>query len=191
MRGFSREERSLRVARTASVRRSTPASFPRRGSRPDPTAELARMKQEELGRLNDYGWVDRKAGVAHIPVERAIDILAKTGLPVPRAGASRRRDRRPRPSRPAATQETAKPASRRRSRSHDRREHDHFRHVRSASALIAGIGRDGPRHSETAERGEPGGLRPEAGRATAARPPLPGRIGPRACAWAISSGGGP
>ena len=39
------------------------------------------MKAEDLGRLNTYGWVDRKAGVAHIPVDRAIDILAKRGLP--------------------------------------------------------------------------------------------------------------
>ena len=41
------------------------------------------MKTEDLGRLNNYGWIDRKAGVAHIPIDRAIDILAKKGLPTP------------------------------------------------------------------------------------------------------------
>jgi hypothetical protein len=47
----------------------------------NPARELARMKQQELSRLNGFGWVDRKAGVAHIPIGRAIDILAKSGLP--------------------------------------------------------------------------------------------------------------
>ena len=50
--------------------------------------------QEELGQLNGYGWVDRKAGIAHIPIERAIDILATTGLPRVAAGRARRRRKR-------------------------------------------------------------------------------------------------
>ncbi|MGA2359045.1 MAG: hypothetical protein ABSF66_08605 [Terriglobales bacterium] len=33
-------------------------------------------------RLNSYGWVDEKAGVAHIPIERAMDLIVKQGLPV-------------------------------------------------------------------------------------------------------------
>jgi len=36
--------------------------------------------QEEI--LNSYGWVDEKAGVAHIPIDRAMEILAQRGLPV-------------------------------------------------------------------------------------------------------------
>jgi hypothetical protein len=43
------------------------------------------MKTEDLERLSHYGWVDRAAGIAHIPIDRAIDILAKRGLPVPAA----------------------------------------------------------------------------------------------------------
>jgi hypothetical protein len=38
------------------------------------------MKQEE--QLNSYGWVDEKAGVAHIPIERAMELMAQRGLPV-------------------------------------------------------------------------------------------------------------
>ncbi len=54
---------------------------------------LPRLETNELGQLNDqrlqeenilnsYGWVDQKAGVAHIPIERAMQLLAQRGLPV-------------------------------------------------------------------------------------------------------------
>jgi len=84
MRGFSREEvhlRSLAPPRFADDSRQSIAP----ALQPNPAAELARMKEEEK-RLNEYGWVDRNAGVAHIPIERAIDILARSGLPSPAAG---------------------------------------------------------------------------------------------------------
>jgi hypothetical protein len=43
------------------------------------------MHQES--QLNSYGWVDEKAGVAHIPIERAIELTVERGLPVyPQAG---------------------------------------------------------------------------------------------------------
>jgi hypothetical protein len=32
--------------------------------------------------LNSYGWVDQKAGVVHIPIERAMELVAQRGLPV-------------------------------------------------------------------------------------------------------------
>jgi hypothetical protein len=43
--------------------------------------DLARMKAESAKRVDSYGWVDPNAGVAHIPVERAMDIVAEKGLP--------------------------------------------------------------------------------------------------------------
>jgi hypothetical protein len=55
--------------------------FPNPRLQEHPAVELARMRADEERRVNAYGWVDRKAGIAHIPVERAMDILAKTGLP--------------------------------------------------------------------------------------------------------------
>jgi hypothetical protein len=60
-------------------------------------AELARMKKEDLERLSTFGWIDRAAGIAHIPVDRAIDILADKGLPEAPPAA-------------AATSSSAKPA---------------------------------------------------------------------------------
>jgi hypothetical protein len=37
---------------------------------------------EQEKQLNSYGWVDEKAGVAHIPIERAMELTAQRGLPV-------------------------------------------------------------------------------------------------------------
>ena len=46
-----------------------------------------RLKEEQT--LNSYGWIDQKAGVAHIPIERAMQLLAQRGLPTaPKAGTS-------------------------------------------------------------------------------------------------------
>ena len=44
------------------------------------------LKQE--GQLNSYGWVDQQAGVAHIPIERAMDLIVARGLPVRPAGGA-------------------------------------------------------------------------------------------------------
>jgi hypothetical protein len=38
-----------------------------------------RLKEEET--LATYGWVDQKAGVVRIPIERAMDLIAQRGLP--------------------------------------------------------------------------------------------------------------
>jgi hypothetical protein len=38
------------------------------------------MNQEN--QLNSYGWVDEKTGVAHIPIERAMELTVQRGLPV-------------------------------------------------------------------------------------------------------------
>lgn len=38
------------------------------------------LNQED--QLNSYGWVDEKAGVAHIPIERAMELTIQRGLPV-------------------------------------------------------------------------------------------------------------
>jgi len=40
----------------------------------------ARLRTEQHARLEDYGWVDRDAGIIHVPVERAMDaVLAEEG----------------------------------------------------------------------------------------------------------------
>jgi hypothetical protein len=49
------------------------------------------LNQED--QLNSYGWVDEKAGVAHIPIERAMDLIVQQNLPVyPKSGAGANTD---------------------------------------------------------------------------------------------------
>jgi hypothetical protein len=46
-----------------------------------------RLKEEQT--LSTYGWVDEKAGVMHIPIERAMQLVAQRGLPTtPKAGTA-------------------------------------------------------------------------------------------------------
>ena len=51
------------------------------------------MNQEN--QLNSYGWVDEKAGVAHIPIERAMELTVQRGLPVYPQGSADAKQRRP------------------------------------------------------------------------------------------------
>jgi len=44
-----------------------------------------RLKEEQT--LNSYGWVDQKAGVIRIPIDRAMALIAQQGLPTtPKVG---------------------------------------------------------------------------------------------------------
>jgi hypothetical protein len=56
--------------------------FPAPQLQPDPVADMNKFSAAVEEQLDTYGWVDQKAGVVRIPVERAIDILARQGLPV-------------------------------------------------------------------------------------------------------------
>ena len=46
-----------------------------------PGLDLRELRKTEDERLNGYGWVDEGAGVAHIPVDAAIDLVLEQGLP--------------------------------------------------------------------------------------------------------------
>jgi len=49
--------------------------------------EINDFRLQEEQTLNSYGWMDEKAGVVHIPIERAMQLLAQRGLPTtPKAG---------------------------------------------------------------------------------------------------------
>lgn len=47
----------------------------------DPQQDLAEFRDNKLERLTSYGWVDRSAGVIHVPIEDAMARVAKDGLP--------------------------------------------------------------------------------------------------------------
>jgi hypothetical protein len=42
---------------------------------------LADWRAERAARLNGYGWIDRSKGIAHIPIEKAMDEVASGALP--------------------------------------------------------------------------------------------------------------
>jgi hypothetical protein len=44
--------------------------------------ELNDIRLHEEDTLSTYGWVDQKAGTVHIPIDRAMELLAQRGLPV-------------------------------------------------------------------------------------------------------------
>jgi len=48
----------------------------------EPGKDLKILRSEEDAMLKSYGWIDRDKGVVHIPIDRAIEILAERGLPV-------------------------------------------------------------------------------------------------------------
>lgn len=39
------------------------------------------LRVEEERRLHSYGWVDRKAGLAHLPIDRAMDLVLQGERP--------------------------------------------------------------------------------------------------------------
>lgn len=64
-----------------------------RGKFPEPRLEVNErtelqgvvLAQEQ--QLNSYGWIDEKAGVVHIPIERAMQLIAEKGLPTREQGS--------------------------------------------------------------------------------------------------------
>jgi hypothetical protein len=47
----------------------------------DPKQDRQEMSTEQDAILNNYGWVDKEAGVVRIPIERAIELTLERGLP--------------------------------------------------------------------------------------------------------------
>ena len=47
----------------------------------DAPNELRQLRAAEEAALNSYGWADKDAGIVKMPVDRAMEILAKKGLP--------------------------------------------------------------------------------------------------------------
>jgi hypothetical protein len=50
-----------------------------------PSEELHRYRDEQSRILSSYSWIDRKAGIVRIPIERAMELVVERG-PVPSAG---------------------------------------------------------------------------------------------------------
>jgi hypothetical protein len=62
-----------------------------------PSRDYQEMRAAEEAQLHSYGWVDRQAGVAAIPIERAMELLAQRGLPVQKPQAKSRQSQQEQP----------------------------------------------------------------------------------------------
>jgi hypothetical protein len=47
-----------------------------------PANDIYQFRLSEQALLNDYGWMNREAGVAHIPIAEAMRLTVERGLPV-------------------------------------------------------------------------------------------------------------
>lgn len=77
-RSIARDPEPLPVAEA-----NQPRPRPRAALQADPTADMVKYAKEEEAAISSYAWVDRANGIAQIPVERALEIVAERGLPVP------------------------------------------------------------------------------------------------------------
>ena len=75
-----RSERSPQTASNARLATDA-AHFPKPRLQSDPAVDLAEMRSRDARDLKSWGWIDRKAGVARVPVERAMQLLLEKGLP--------------------------------------------------------------------------------------------------------------
>ncbi len=55
--------------------------FPEPRLEAHPVARFTATRAEAEKELHTYGWINRKKGVAHIPIERAMALLLERGLP--------------------------------------------------------------------------------------------------------------
>lgn len=71
------------------VRQRPPASLFKGGAtmadevprvKPDWPRDLEVLDRQMTERLNTAGWIDREAGVVHMPIDRAMSLLAERGL---------------------------------------------------------------------------------------------------------------
>jgi len=67
---------------TRSVSPTEITKFPQPRLEQNERVEINDFRLTEEQTLNSYGWVDEKNGVVHIPIDRAMQLVVKRGLPV-------------------------------------------------------------------------------------------------------------
>jgi len=86
----ARQPKNPMVEMQADTRRVSPAEvkqFAEPRLEINERTEINQFRLHEEQRLHSYGWIDESAGVAHIPIDRAMQLIEERGLPTtPRAG---------------------------------------------------------------------------------------------------------
>jgi hypothetical protein len=78
-------------------------SVPAPNMSPAPDLQVAssrdyqQMRAAEEAQLHSYGWIDREAGIAAIPIQRAMEILASRGLPAQKSPVKRPQSKQEQP----------------------------------------------------------------------------------------------
>jgi hypothetical protein len=66
---------------TRAVTPADVAKFPQPRLETNERIEINGFRLKEEQELHSYGWVDQNAGIVHIPIDRAMQLLAQQGLP--------------------------------------------------------------------------------------------------------------
>lgn len=75
-------ENDTRDLDTAKVKALVNNEFPEPRLETDERNEIVESRTQEAEHLYSYGYVDQPAGVVHIPIDRAMQLLVQRGLPV-------------------------------------------------------------------------------------------------------------
>jgi hypothetical protein len=80
IKGFSDRANRLEMRRPARFADQV-GQFPAPNLQESPSADMRTLRKEEQDDLAQYGWADRKAGIARLPIARAMNLVAaKKGL---------------------------------------------------------------------------------------------------------------
>ena len=86
------------------------SQFPEPRLEAHPAADYTASKGDAEIELHSYGWIDRKAGLAHVPIEEAMTLLSQRGLPDVGGGQTRLQLMQGRPAEGIQPQNPASPA---------------------------------------------------------------------------------
>ncbi len=76
-RSTTKDEASIAAA---GMERREDAAPPLPRLQVQPVRHWKEFRSAEVERLTTYGWMDRTSGVVHIPIDRAIDLVAERGV---------------------------------------------------------------------------------------------------------------
>ena len=76
---LARGERKLDAPPSPIAEAAQPQLPPGPQLQASPAIALRTFKAAEEARLRGWGWVDRDAGIAHVPIERALEEVAEQG----------------------------------------------------------------------------------------------------------------
>jgi hypothetical protein len=80
------QSRDQRIEAAAGLERQEPGLPPPPRLQIHPVRHRKDFQTAERERLESYGWMDRSTGAVHIPIDRAIELIAERGVgPLPAA----------------------------------------------------------------------------------------------------------